>query len=558
MADPHMNQACNIASFLPQMAANRGDAVAIVEPHGRGPDGRRTYRQMTYAELDGRSNQIARGLQAYGIARGCRTVLMVRPSLDFFALTFGLFKAGIVPVLVDPGLGRRQLAACLAESEPEAFIGVSEAHAARVLLGWGRRTVRKCVTVGRRWLWGGTTLDHILRLGEGSGAVLEATQPDETAAILFTSGSTGIAKGVVYAHRHFTAQVDLIRAAYGITAGEVDLPTFPLFALFDPALGMTTVIPAMDFTRPASVDPAMLAELIADWQVTNVFGSPALLATVVRDQQQRPHVWPSVRRVISAGAPVPTAVLEGMRAVLPADAQVWTPYGATECLPVASIGSREVLAETAAQTAAGKGVCVGHVLPANDVRIIAINDGPLDDWSQVRELAAGEIGEITVRGPTTTLAYYGRPQATRMAKIRRDDGVVHRMGDCGWRDGEGRLWYCGRMSQRVEIEGDVLHTAPVEEVFNGHLAVRRTALVGVTVQGRREPWLCIEREPAQAARADSEVFAELRQLGQQTAATRRISGFLVHPQFPVDVRHNAKIGREALAKWAQGQVAGRR
>jgi acyl-CoA synthetase (AMP-forming)/AMP-acid ligase II len=255
---------------------------------------------------------------------------------------------------------------------------------------------------------------------------------------------------------------------------------------------------------------------------------------------------------------VPTAVLEGMQSVLPPDAQVWTPYGATECLPVASIGSREVLAQTAAQTAAGQGVCVGHVLAANDVRIIAVHDGPIEDWTEVRELPDGEIGEITVHGPTTTLGYHGRPQATRLAKIRRGDVTVHRMGDCGWRDAQGRLWYSGRMSQRVEAEGLVLHTAPVEEVFNRHPAVRRTALVGVTLRGERQAWLCVEREAAMADVSEAELFASLRQLGAQTPATACIRGFLVHPQFPVDVRHNAKIGREFLAQWAQRQLEGRR
>jgi acyl-CoA synthetase (AMP-forming)/AMP-acid ligase II len=545
--------ACNIASFLPQMALQRPDAVAVAVTDGRGPDGKRRYQTSTYAQLDQRSDQIARGLQAYGLARGTRTVLMVKPSLEFFALTFGLFKAGIVPVLIDPGLGRKQLGQCLAEAKPEAFIGIPAAQAARLVLGWGRPTITKVITVGRRWAWGGTTLEHIAGLGQGGGPLLEATEPDETAAILFTSGSTGVAKGVVYAHRHFVQQVELIRSTYGIEPGEVDLPTFPLFALFDPALGMTTVVPDMDFTRPASVDPAMLAELIADWKVTNVFGSPALLATVVRAHKQQPQQWATVRRVISAGAPVPTAVLAGMTEILPAGAEVVTPYGATECLPVASIGSKEVLAETGQKTASGAGVCVGRVVAPNDVRIIAVSDSALPDWSAVTEVPQGEIGEIVVLGPTTTTSYFGRDNATQLAKIQHPNGLFHRMGDTGWFDAQGRLWYCGRKSHRVELATGVLHTAPVEEIFNGHKSLRRTALVGIGPAGQKQAVLCLEREPG-STQPDAAVVAELRALSQQQQGTREVQRFAFHPGFPVDIRHNAKIGREILTVWAEAQA----
>jgi acyl-CoA synthetase (AMP-forming)/AMP-acid ligase II len=549
--------ACNIASFLPQMALQRPDAVAVAVTAGRGPDGKRRYQTSTYAQLDQRSDQIARGLQAYGLARGTRTVLMVKPSLEFFALTFGLFKAGIVPVLIDPGLGRKQLGQCLAEAKPHAFIGIPAAQAARLVLGWGRSTITKVITVGRRWAWGGTTLDHIAQLGRDGGPLLESTEPDETAAILFTSGSTGVAKGVVYAHRHFVQQVELIRSTYGIEPGEVDLPTFPLFALFDPALGMTTVVPDMDFTRPASVDPAMLAELIADWKVTNVFGSPALLATVVRAHKQQPQQWSTVRRVISAGAPVPTAVLAGMTEILPTGAEVVTPYGATECLPVASIGSKEVLADTGQKTASGAGVCVGRVVAPNDVRIIAISDSALPDWSAVTELPQGEIGEIVVLGPTTTTSYFGRDNATKLAKIQHPNGLFHRMGDTGWFDAQGRLWYCGRKSHRVELASGVLHTAPVEEIFNGHKSLRRTALVGIGPVGQKQAVLCLERETG-TTQPDAAVVAELRALSQQQPGTREVQRFAFHPGFPVDIRHNAKIGREILTVWAEAQAkAGR-
>jgi acyl-CoA synthetase (AMP-forming)/AMP-acid ligase II len=547
---------CNISAFLPNLARERPDALALVVPNGRGKDGRRIYRTCTYRALNERSDRIARGLLAYGLERGSRAVLMVTPGESFFALTFALFKAGIAPVLVDPGLGIAQLDQCIAEAQPDAFIGVAKAHLARALLGWGRHTVQHLVSVDSPLGWGGATLRDIEDLGSEGGPVLADTAPDDLAAVLFTSGSTGPAKGAEYLHRHFVAQVEFIRSMYGIEPGEIDLPTFPLFALFDPALGMTTVVPEMDFTRPARVNPTMIAELIADWHVTNVFGSPALLATVSTQGVADGTRWPTVRRVLSAGAPVPWQVLEAMHQMLPPGAQVFTPYGATESLPVASIGSREVLAETRALTEQGRGVCVGRPPPGVAASVIAITDEPLPTWDRVRELPPGEIGELCVCGPSTTRAYFGRPRATALAKVERDGQRWHRMGDVGYFDDAGRLWYCGRKDHRVELPGRTLHTAPVEEIFNTHPSLRRSALVGVRRAGQIVPVVCLELHANAAVRGKA-LAVELRELADRHDVTRGISTFLEHRGFPVDIRHNAKVGREKLAVWAAGKLAWR-
>jgi acyl-CoA synthetase (AMP-forming)/AMP-acid ligase II len=554
MSDAQDHGVCNIAAALPRMARLQGQTLAVVAPAWHDSEGQRSYARLTYQQLDEQSDVIAHGLRAYGLCKGMRTVLMVKPSLEFFALTFALFKAGIVPIMIDPGLGIKQLKACLAEVEPEAFIGIPAAHAARILLGWGRGSIRHLVTVGRRYAWGGTTLARVIAAGQGGGAFLEKTQADETAAILFTSGSTGIAKGVVYSHGNFMAQVDLIRQTYDIQPGEVDLPTFPLFALFDPALGMTTILPEMDFTRPAKVDPEKIRAAIDDWSVTNVFASPALLNTVARHGVEHGVLWPSVKRVLSAGAPVPAATLERMHRILPPGAEIFTPYGATEVLPVASISSREILANTCELTYNGAGVCVGRVVTPNEVRIIEITDTALPEWAQVREMPVGEIGEIAVLGPTVTAAYFGRPEATRLAKIDRHGQIGHRMGDVGYFDASGRLWFCGRKSHRVELADRTLFSAPVEEIFNTHTGVFRTALVGATVGGMRVPVVCVEREQ-EGALTGQALVASLRVMGEKFTPTRGITHFLIHPGFPVDVRHNAKIGREKLALWAQGKLS---
>jgi acyl-CoA synthetase (AMP-forming)/AMP-acid ligase II len=493
-----------------------------------------------------------------GIGRGTRTVLMVPPSLEFYALTFALFKAGAVVVLIDPGMGIKNLGVCLHEAEPEAFIGIPKAHLARTLLGWAHTTLRHCVTVGPRLGWGGWILGQVRRAGAADRSSWQpaATRAEETAAILFTSGSTGVAKGAVYTHGIFAAQVEMLRRLYGIEPGEVDLPTFPLFGLFGPALGMTAVIPEMDPTRPAHVDPRKVLGAITHFGVTNLFGSPALIRRVGSYGEAHGVKLPSLRRVISAGAPVPAAAVERFRTLLAEGVQVHTPYGATESLPVCSIGSDEILGETGHRTAEGAGVCVGRPVEGMRVKVIRISDEPFASWSDDLEVADGEVGELVVQGPVVTRAYYNRPQSTALAKIAdpAQGGFYHRMGDLGYLDGQGRVWFCGRKSQRVVTPGGALYTIPCEGVFNAHPAVSRTALVGVTRGGVTEPVLCVERAQDSPRLPDEKLRQELLARGAAYPHTRAIKTILFHDAFPVDIRHNAKIFREKLAVWAARQL----
>ncbi len=535
----------NIASSLSDMALQQPDSLAIAAPPRKGasPD---TYVRWTYRELNDASDRVARGLPPYGIQKGTRTIVMVKPSLELFALTFGLFKLGAIPVLMDPGIGARNLGLCLEEAEPEAFIGIPKAHLARKLFGWGRKTIRSLVTVGPRLFWGGATLQQVMSAGADiPGEKIAPTRSDDVAAILFTSGSTGVPKGVVYQHGNFVAQVEAIRNLYDIRPGEVDLPTFPLFGLFDPALGMSTVIPDMDPTRPARVDPRRILPAMEAFGVTNMFGSPALLNTLGRYGEKHGVRIPGLKRVISAGAPVSLPVMERLLKLLDEDSHVVTPYGATESLPVTSIGSDEIFGESdlPSQTLAGKGVCVGRPLPGVEISIVPVSDQPEKD---LRVLPSGETGEVVVQSLMTTRSYYNRPRSTEEAKIpMAGGGVAHRMGDLGFMDEKGRLWFCGRKSQRVITSSETLFTVPCELVFNGHPSVFRSALVGVEKGGDVIPVICVELEPGKKVSTE-----ELCDRALSQPHTAGIETFLIHPGFPVDIRHNAKIRREELRLWA--------
>jgi len=543
------DQPINVAAHLPRMARAQPDAPAVILQHGLD-----RYTQLSFKDLDVESNLLAAGLAQHDIGFGTRTVLMVKPSLEFFALTFALLKAGAVPVLIDPGLGLVHLKRCIADAEPQAFIGISKAQAARVILGWGSKSIRTRVTVGSRWFWGGTGYATVKKAGLAAPQFkLPEVKPDDPAAILFTSGSTGPPKGAVYTHSIFAAQVEALRQLYDITPGERDLATFPLFALFGPALGMTAIVPDMDASRPARAKPERLVAAIQKWNATNMFGSPALLDRLSRYGEMYALKLPSLKRVLSAGAPVEPVILERMQKLLAPGVEVFTPYGATEALPVASIGSAEVLNDTRHATARGAGICVGRVHGV-DLRIIRIFDEPIAHWSDDLILPAGEVGEITVRGPVVTQSYFKRPEQTAASKIADGSGRFwHRMGDVGSLDSQGRLWMCGRKSHRVQTRAGLLFSVPCEAIFNQHAQVFRTALVGVGQALAQTPVLCVELVEGSRTKRE-QLTRELLELGAQHAHTRAIRNVLFHSGFPVDIRHNAKISREKLSLWAAKRV----
>jgi acyl-CoA synthetase (AMP-forming)/AMP-acid ligase II len=388
-------------------------------------------------------------------------------------------------------------------------------------------------------------------MGEQRPGAQGAEENERDAAILFTSGSTGPPKGVLYTHALFEAQLRALKIAYNIQPGERELATFPLFALFAPALGMRAVIPAINFTKPGSADPAHLLQLIERDGITSMFGSPALLTRLLQAVKPRDARLRSVRRAVSAGAPVPIDTLTGLANALPETAEVHTPYGATEALPVTSIEAREIIAAHS-KVQGPSGVCVGRPATNMDVRILPISDTTQDETA-LEAVATGTIGEITVAGPVVTHTYVGNEQANALAKILRGTQVFHRMGDLGYFDQQGRLWLCGRKSQRVTVEGEILHTVPCESIFNLHPRVARSALVAVYRGQDVIPVLVVEldaRAPWDTPDDRAQIRGELLASAAQYRETARIEHVMFHRNFPVDPRHNAKIGREALAAWA--------
>jgi acyl-CoA synthetase (AMP-forming)/AMP-acid ligase II len=544
----------NIAAYLKRATEISPYKQAVVCPVDRDSSGRVTYSHLTFLQLDRESDCLAHGMEHAGITRGTRTILMVKPGLEFFMVIFALFKIGAVPVVVDPGMGIRRMVECFKEGRPDAFIGIPQAHVIRILYPGFSKTVRVWITAGRGWFPGGLALNRVRQL-PWKPYTPAKTRKNDTAAILFTTGSTGPAKGAVYTHGNFDAQLRHIKTHLGLSTEEIDLSTFPLFALFWPPLGITAVIPDMDPTKPARANPKKIIEAIQNQGVTSMFASPALLKRVGEYGKKRNIILPPLKRVISAGAPVSPSVIETFASMLVGDARIHTPYGATEAVPVISMTSDEILSETRTFSEKGYGICIGR--PINDlkIRIITIRDDPILKWSDELVVQDGDIGEITVKGDLVTRHYFERPEADALAKIDDKDSFWHRMGDVGWKDSKGRIWFCGRKNHRVITEQKTLFTIPCEAVFNNHPQVFRSALVGTGLPNRQQPVICIELKKTRQKLNQKMLRNELLGLARQNELTKDINTILFHKSFPVDIRHNSKIFREKLALWAEKKMS---
>ncbi len=541
----------NVGMRLRAASCRNPGKLAVAMCKGPGESSAFSMSSITFGDLDRDSDAAARGFEEAGIVRGVKTLVMLKPSVPFFSCFFGLLKVGAVPVVIDPGMGIKRLLECIRDANPAAMVGIPAAHAIRVLLPRYFRSMTINITLGRRWFWGGRTWDGFKKYADAPYAIAE-TSADELCAILFTTGSTGPAKGVEYTHGALNSQVGLIAEALKIDADDVDAATFPGFSLFSIALGMTAVVPDMNPTRPGSVYPPNIETPINAMHCTFSFGSPALWKRVSRHAAAEKITLPSLKKVIMAGAPVPTAVHERLLGnILAEGAETYTPYGATEVMPVSNMRGSEALAETAALTAQGKGVCVGKPVPGLRAEIITISDAPLAEWSDALLVSPGEIGEIAVQADHVSQHYHNLPAADRLAKIRDGKKFWHRMGDVGYKDEKGRLWFCGRKSHRVTTAAGTLFTIPCEAVFNQHPAVARSALVGVPgADGFSVPVMVVELEKEHAAGDSAAIARELAEIARQNSVTAAISHILFHPAFPVDIRHNAKIRREDLALWA--------
>ncbi len=506
------------------------------------------WQTITYRQLADSTERFIPGLQACGVTPGMTSALLTPPSADFFALAFALLKVGVVPVILDPAIGLKKVGECLNDATPDIFIGNMLAHFLRKTFGWGRNSIKYNLSIesvkSRR------RRPERVEGSKVKDPITNYQSPlTNSAAIIYTSGSTGTPKGVVFTHENLSAQLDMLVETFGIAPDEIDLPAFPLYALIDVLLGVTSVIPDISFPVPGKTDPAKVVQAIQRFGVTNMFASPVVLDILSKCGISTAIELPSLKRIITAGAPATIELQENFRKLLDDKTDLFGIYGATEVLPIAKVESREVF-ELKEKSAKGAGVCLGKPVDGTKVRIIGISESAIQRWDDSLEVKPNIVGEITVQGGAVTERYIVREEANRLSKIQHEDGIIHRMGDVGYFDEEGRLWYCGRKSHRVITKDGTMFTEQIEGIFNVHPLVFRTALVGVN----GAPVLWVELKKGIRANKDK-IKSELIDLAKGHPQASKIQGFLFMKKFPTDVRHNSKIIREKLtaktAKYAK-------
>lgn len=542
----------DLASLVRSVAEATPERIAVIEPAGRGRDGKRRYERYTYARLSADAESVAVGLREMGIAERTRTVFMAPPSYETCVVYLALTRVGATIVMIDPSVGYRNVGERLRRLSPEAFVGIPVTHLARLVFGWGPRLVDKAIVVGEHAYFPGARTVASLRRPVPESPRRAAVGPHDPMTVLYTTGSTGPAKPALYSHGNFCGVFRIVHESWGFErAGgiPVDMAVFPAFFIVGLSAGGTVVVPPIDFVRqtPATADPAALLEVIEDCGVRSLFGSPVLLENLARHANEHGITTPRLERVIGGGAPITGQAMRALTRMMPNGA-VFSNYGATEALPSTAHSARETLDETWAKTEAGAGICVGRPFAGVELQIARIQDGAASGFEV---LPRGEIGEILVRSPHVSSVYLDDPESTRKNKI----GSFHRIGDAGYLDEAGRLWVVGRVSQRVRGPRGPLFSLLCEPIFDAHPMVARSGLVGVPNGASETAVVCVELSAEHEHVDRAALRAELLALARAHAVTKDVSEILFIDRLPVDPRHNSKIERPKLARWAAATIA---
>ena len=544
----------DIADQVARTAEKFPDRIAVIEPDKVDKSGKRTYKKYTYSTLASDSLQVARGLMAMGIGKGTRIVAMTPPSYESCVITLALHKVGALIMMIDPSVGYKNVSERLGKIGPEAFVGIPIAHLARVVFGWGPRFPKQAIVINGKFP-AAKSIEQIKKMAR-EHTEFPKISPHDEAIVLYTTGSTGPAKPSLYLHKNYAQLYKRVAQSWRFSEDSespVDLAIFPAFFLIALSGGGTVVVPPIKFPEsPAKTDPKALLDVINDCGVKTCFASPVILENMASYAVENGIKTKSLRRIIGGGAPIYERVSRRLLEMMDGRGEVFANYGATEAMPSTEMSAKEAIESCFSLTAQGRGLCVGRALDGVELRIIAIEDSANSEF--IKDMPVGEIGEILVRSMHISPAYYKDPLNTQKNKIEDEGGQWHRLGDAGYIDTEGRLWTCGRVSQRVRTREGFLFPLMVEPVFDADPAVKRSGLVGVEIDGYELPVICVEVNQKYSAEECEQIREKLQQRAENFEASRPVKHILFIEKLPVDPRHNSKIERPKLKKWATEKI----
>ncbi len=530
----------NIALRLKDWSEKTPHSVAVNHPVKK--DGKFLYDSYTFSELEQRANNIAHFFKSYGITKNSKVLTFVKPTKDFSAIVFALFKLGATPIFIDPGMGKKNLLQAIEQISPEFMVAEPIVHLISFLYSKKFKSIKVSFNIGSLEFG---KIKSLKNIQENETSILEKLKPEDQAAILFTSGGTDIPKGVEYTHSIFNAQTDILKRMFQLTPQDIDMPGFPLFSLFTIAMGMKSSIPFMNPSKPASANPKDLVQNIKDQKATFVAGSPAIWVSVADYCLENSITLDTVKYLVMFGAPVNIELHKKFAKVL-TNGTTYTPYGATECLPVSNTSGREILSmfNDNFQT---KGTFIGKTIDENSLKIIATTDKALS-WDEIEELPINTIGEIIVHGPTTTKQYVGMEMKTKEAKIQ-DTGMRtwHRMGDLGFIDENGNLWFCGRKSHRIKTENNNFKSSiPNELPYQQVSGVNKVAIIPNPNNVNKAAVVVERNQKVKNSTLKNDLILVTKKIQQDDFITE----FYECKKLPVDIRHNIKIDRLKLSQLA--------
>jgi acyl-CoA synthetase (AMP-forming)/AMP-acid ligase II len=352
----------NLTAIIKQYATSMPLADAVIEM-GKGCLGRRMglYRRLNFRSFDRRIDQYAAKFLIKGIRKGTRVLMLLRPGIEMMCTFFALVRIGAIPILIDSGVGLREIIRLGNFSKPD-FIAVGN---------FWRKWLISCPCLGIRGKV--MVIGRFFAKCRTPAKILCATDPEDVVAILFTSGSTGSAKGVVYKYRNFVGQLDKLRQTYRLMPGVRDVTLLPVFTLFNPMFGRTSIIPAMDFAHPARLSPKSIIKTMVKHGATSSFGAPILWDRIAEYGLDRDIKLYNLDQIFLAGVSATAYTLEKIQSIAP-NAKIFTPYGATECLPICSISADEILGEVRSLQENGAGTCIGTAVDGIAIQIIEQED----------------------------------------------------------------------------------------------------------------------------------------------------------------------------------------